>query len=59
MSTKKYAKTNKVRSNIESALDNWNIRSKHTWLDSNNLDVNTKSDEYFNDISYFIDLQRK
>ena len=54
---KKGQKANKVRSVKESILDNdLNIKSKHLWLSSDNLDVNNRADEYFKDISYFIDL---
>ena len=56
----KAQKYNKVRSVKESVLDNGlNTNSKHLWLSSDNLDVNNRADEYFKDISYFIDLQRK
>lgn len=53
---KKFSGKNRIKSNSET-LNNKNITSKHTWLNANDNDVNCKADEYFKDISYFIDLQ--
>ena len=52
---KKSGKFNKVNANFESAIDNFNINSKHTWLSSDNI-TTYRSDDYFKDISYIIDL---
>eukprot|EP00347_Sterkiella_histriomuscorum_P010531 403375928 len=57
VSPKKLVKQKKTRTGNESTIDNLNIKSQHTWLNHNNLDVNNGSDDYFKDISYFIDLQ--